>query len=61
MCRGRAIMARGAPTDPEIKAKILKAIHDEVTTHQMNLQPKYFNFMKDGTKRIAVAVIFPLM
>ena len=23
-----------------------------MTTHQMNLQPKYFNFIKDGTKRI---------
>ena len=21
-------------------------------THEMNLQPKYFDFMKDGTKRI---------
>ena len=23
-----------------------------MTTHEMNLQPKYFDFMKDGTKRI---------
>ena len=23
-----------------------------MTTHGMNLQPKYFDFMKDGTKRI---------
>lgn len=23
-----------------------------MTTHQMNLQPKYFDFIKDGTKRI---------
>ena len=23
-----------------------------MTTHQMNLQPKYFDFIKNGTKRI---------
>lgn len=23
-----------------------------MTTHEMNLQPKYFNFIKNGTKRI---------
>ncbi len=23
-------------------------------THEMNLQPKYFDFMKDGTKRIEI-------
>ena len=23
-----------------------------MTTHLMNLQPKYFDFIKDGTKRI---------
>lgn len=48
----RLIRAETAYFENEAEYLNLYSIIVYMTTHQMNLQPKYFDFIKNGTKRI---------